>query len=597
MQRIVPPAVLAAGAIVLLAFFAYRPLFGGGMILTADTLHAWRIREIGRCLDDGQLPCRWTPDLGNGYGFPMFNYYPPLPYYVGDLLHRLGFSYLGAVDGLYFIGLVGAGLSMFLLTRRLWGNLGGLVSAVAFVYAPYLALDAYMRGALAELWALAIAPALLWAVYELTTTARARYVPILALCVAFLLLSHNLVAVIVAPAVALWAGALLLARRREALRPALLGALAVLWGVGLAAFFTLPALTEGNLVQLDSVARTPYLRDYLYQHNFVGAGDLFFQRSSDYSGLLTLEGGTPVQIGWFHWLAVALSLPLAALLWRSRREAALAVGLLAACFVVGVFMTTAASRFIWDTFDSLRFLQFPWRYIGLVAIASGGLAGAWFAVTSRWGGTARALAAGALIALFVGTGATSFDPFYRCTTDGAREVPCPGNDDEYFSERFASFHFQGSVGGWLPDAVDVVPRELPAAPARVVLGAARILEAEQGSDSLELRIEAPEPALIEAAIFDFQHWRVRIDGEAVAHEASDPSGLITFAVPVGTHEVSLRLHNTAVRSWGNGISLVAWAALALSPLAALLAPPWRNLVATLRRRPGGRGGAGRPPRL
>ncbi|MCH8923417.1 MAG: hypothetical protein IIA67_09760, partial [Planctomycetes bacterium] len=114
---------------------------GGGMILTGDTLHPWRIFEIGRCLDDGQLPCRWAAELGNGYGLPLFNYYPPLPYYAGDLLHRLGFPYLGAVNGLYVLGLIGAGLAMFTLANRLWGALGGLVSGVAYVYAPYLALD------------------------------------------------------------------------------------------------------------------------------------------------------------------------------------------------------------------------------------------------------------------------------------------------------------------------------------------------------------------------------------------------------------------------------------------------------------------------
>ena len=180
-------------ALVLLSAFAYAPLLGGGMILTGDTLHAFRIYELHRCLSDGQIPCRWAPDLGNGYGAPLFNYYPPLPYYAGDLLHRLGLSYLRAVDALYIAGLLGAGLSMFVLGRRLWGGLGGLVSAVAYVYAPYLALDVYMRGALAELWGLAFAPALLWSVYELATSGRPRWIPVVALTGAGLLLSHNLV--------------------------------------------------------------------------------------------------------------------------------------------------------------------------------------------------------------------------------------------------------------------------------------------------------------------------------------------------------------------------------------------------------------------
>ena len=60
------PTLAGSVALVLLASFAYAPLLGGGMILTGDNLHAWRIYEIGRCLDDGQLPCRWAAELGNG---------------------------------------------------------------------------------------------------------------------------------------------------------------------------------------------------------------------------------------------------------------------------------------------------------------------------------------------------------------------------------------------------------------------------------------------------------------------------------------------------------------------------------------------------
>ncbi|MCH8993535.1 MAG: hypothetical protein IH959_01025 [Chloroflexi bacterium] len=573
------PAVAGAIVLVLLSAFAYAPLLGGGLILTGDTLHPMRIFELGRCLDDGQLPCRWVPDLGNGYGFPLFNYYPSLPYYAGDLLHRLGLSYLQAVSTLYLLGLVGAGLAMFALTRRLWGDLGGLVSAVAYVYAPYLALDVYMRGALVELWALALAPALLWAVYELITSGRARYVPLVALFLALLLLSHNLVAVIVAPAVALWAAVLLISRGRDGWRPALLGGAGALWGFGLAAFFTLPVLTEGDLVQLDSLTRGPFD----YRNHFVSVNDLFLLRTADYSFLLGVPGGTPIQIGWFHWALAGLSLPAGLLLLRSgRRIAAWAVFLFAAFFALGVFMTISSSRFIWDTFDALRFMQFPWRYMGLVSLGAAGLAGAWLAVLrdrSRW---AQLVVAAVLIGLFVGTGRTFFEPLFRCTTASEGPIPCPGSDEEYFApERFFE-HQRGSINDYLPAAVDVVPEEPPERPARVVDGSARIVGTSAGSDRLRFGVEAETPARIEAALFDYPNWRVRIDGQAVAHAASTPHGLVTFDVPAGSHNVEVRLEDTAVRRAANWLSLVSWVALALTAPAMLLAPSVRRWRARLR---------------
>ncbi|MGB2695592.1 MAG: 6-pyruvoyl-tetrahydropterin synthase-related protein, partial [Dehalococcoidia bacterium] len=411
----VPALLVGIVAVLLLSTFAIRELFGGGVILTGDTLHALRLRGMHECIADGQIPCRWVPNMGRGYGYPLFNYYPPLPYYTGELLRRIfGFSYIGTVDVLFITGLLSAGVSMFLLTRKVWGDLGGVVSAVAFVYAPYLALDTYMRGALVELWAIAVTPALLWAIYELITTERLRFVPIAALFVAFLLLSHNLTAIIMAPAIVLWTAVLLLTRGRRAWRPALLGAAALVWGLGLAAFFTLPVLTQGDDVQLDRLALTADGEALLYPRNFVTVNDLFLQRTDDYSLLLGAGEDTPIQIGWLHWALAGLALPAGLLYLRAKRwRPALAVLVFSAAFGIGVFMSVSKSRVIWDQFDTLRFLQFPWRYMGLVSLASAGLAGAWLGLLRNRALWLQLVVAAVLLAIFIGGGEAFFRPLYR----------------------------------------------------------------------------------------------------------------------------------------------------------------------------------------
>ena len=577
------PALIGALALVLLSAFAYRALLGGGMILAADTLHAIRIFEMHRCLNDGQIPCRWVPDMGNGYGFPLFNYYPPLPYYVGDLLHRLGLSYLRSVDALYVLGLVGAGLAMFALARRLWGDLGGLVSATAYVYAPYLALDVFMRGALAELWALALAPALFWAVYELVTTSRARFVPLVAVLLALLLLAHNLVAVIVAPALALWTVVLLLTRGRAGWRPALLGAAGAIWGFGLAAFFTLPVLMEGDLVQLDSLAETLQQTELLYPSNFVTVRDLFLQRTTDYSFLLGAGEDTPIQIGWFHWAVAGLSAPAAFFLLRSgQRTAALAAVMFVVFFGVGVFMAVSRSQFIWDSFDSLRFLQFPWRYLGLVSFASAGLAGAWLALLRDRPLWTQWLVAATLVGLFIGSGQAFFEPLHRCTVTDDRPIDCPGSDAEYFSDTYFPQRQRGSIRDYIPNAVERIPLRPPEALAKVVAGSAIVQSATAGTDWLQLELHVTREARVEAALFDYPNWRVRVDGEMVPHTASEPNGLVTFLVPAGATEVEIRLEDTGVRRWGNWLSIISWAALALTPPAMLLTPWLRRWATRLR---------------
>ena len=574
--RAVHPAWLAVGAaltVVALAAFAYAPLFGEGMILTGDNLHAWRLSEMGNCIDDGQIPCRWAAELGNGYGLPLFNFYPPLPYYAGDILHRLGLSYLNTVDALFVIGLIVAALSMFLLGRSLWGTLGGVVSATAYVYAPYLALDSYMRGALGELWALAIAPAIFWAVYRLVTTGRSLYVLPVAFFSAFLLLSHSLATLILLPMIAIWAFALLATRGPDFWRPALLGSIAALWGLGLAAFFTLPMLAEGGNIQLENTitfsfgAETP-----LYQSNFTSVSDLFLLRSSDYSALLAGSGGpgTPIQIGWFHWALAGLALPAGALLLLSgRRVQALAILLLAGFFAAGVFMSISASEGIWETYDALRFLQFPWRYVGLISLTSAALAGAWFAVIRNLPAWLQFGLAAGLVALFIVGGQGSFEPFHRCTVDPSRLVPCAGSDAEYFSDGPYAQSERGSIRDYLPEAVEVVP-ERASQTVTITAGAANVRMLQRDSDSLALAIDASSPVRIEAAVFDYPGWEVRVDGEAVPHSASEPHGLITFNVPQGEHDIELTLGSTNTARVANWISLASWAAFAIALPASFL---------------------------
>ncbi len=572
LQAIHPPWLVLASALVVVALsaFAYAPLFGEGMILTGDNLHAWRLLEMHNCIDDGQIPCRWAAELGNGYGLPLFNFYPPLPYYVGDMLHRLGLSYLNTVDALFIIGLVAAGLSMFLLGRGLWGNLGGIVSAIAYTYAPYLALDTYMRGALGELWALAIAPALFWAVYQLVTTSRTRYVFAIALFSALLLLSHSLATMILLPMVAIWAAVLLSTRGRNAWRPALLGSAGALWGLGLAAFFTLPMLAEGGDVQLESTAKFPFL----FQAHFTTVGDLFLERSSDYGFLLEGAGGsgTPIQIGWFHWALAGLALPAGLLLFRSgQRTLALAVLLLAGFFAAGVYMAISASEGVWDTFDALRFLQFPWRYVGLVSLAAAALAGIWLAVLRERAVWLRFVIAGLLVGLFVGSGQTFFEPLHRCTVEADRPIPCPGSDAEYFSDGPYSASEQGSIHDYLPEAVDVIPD--PAGLAVFILGdAGPVTALDRQSDRLAFELDAASSVHVEAAIFDYPTWTVRIDGEAVDHAASEPYGLITLDVPEGEHAVEVTLGSSGIARLSNWVSLLSWLALGIAAPASFIWP-------------------------
>jgi uncharacterized membrane protein len=124
-----------------------------------DDLQVMRIFQMEKCFADGQIPCRWSPDMAWGYGQAMFNFYSALPYYLGVLIRIITpFSIMATVKLLFFISLAGSAIGMYLLAKEFWGKLGGIVAALLYAYAPYHALDIFVRGALAEAFALAILP-------------------------------------------------------------------------------------------------------------------------------------------------------------------------------------------------------------------------------------------------------------------------------------------------------------------------------------------------------------------------------------------------------------------------------------------------------
>ncbi|TEU19093.1 MAG: hypothetical protein E3J21_04590 [Anaerolineales bacterium] len=147
------------GGLALMTLLAGLPLFQFKIIGGHDALaYLPRTVEFYEGLRAGQLFPRWAPDLGAGYGQPFFNFNPPLFYYVSAFFHLLGFGFVASQNLACFALLLLAGLGMYMLAGEVFGPRGGLVSAVAYLFAPYLLVTLYVRHALADFAAFAFIP-------------------------------------------------------------------------------------------------------------------------------------------------------------------------------------------------------------------------------------------------------------------------------------------------------------------------------------------------------------------------------------------------------------------------------------------------------
>ena len=104
--------------VVLFSLFSILPFLSQGFFPMHDDTQVVRVYEMGKSLKDGMFPVRWVTDLGYGYGYPIFNFYAPLAYYVGGFFNVLGIDALVSTKAMMVLGIVFSGIFMYFLARE-----------------------------------------------------------------------------------------------------------------------------------------------------------------------------------------------------------------------------------------------------------------------------------------------------------------------------------------------------------------------------------------------------------------------------------------------------------------------------------------------
>ena len=541
---------------VAIGLVAAQPLLAGSLPRGYDALlHLYRLVQLDHLISNGILFSRWAPDLAFGYGAPLFNYYAPLLYYLAEMPRLFGVEPARALTLILVATLIVGAVGMWGWARDWLGWRAGLVSAMACVAAPYTAFNVLHRGAFAESLALSLAPLAFWMLHRWMTARALRYGAAFTLCYAALLLSHNISALVFTPLLALYPLFARAASGGNEGAPAMTRpVIAQTWlmlglGLGLTAFFWLPAFVERDLAQIEKTF-LPAVFDYRF--NFIQLVELFAPPAPVESGLVSFPVSRSLSLA-----ALALGALAMAGLWVKRLTAPqkrLVVVALAG-LLTSALMTLEVSRPVWDAVPLLRFIQFPWRFLGLAGLFTAILAGAGFVVLDgMWqrAAQARAVALPAVLALLAVYGfAWQFPPYHPPALSATRADIAAFERQWSAPALSAGEYLPVTVQEWPPDNA-VAPFDAAALPAGAVIhhAACSVL-------ACDLTIEAADPLTVPFNIFNFPGWQATVDGQSHPLVTRAPHGLIGVVVPAGRHDLRLTFGSTPVRDAATGISLTA----------------------------------------
>ena len=539
MKNIKLLVILIVGFVLILP--SLKPLLKEDFFQMHDYSHVARLVELDLALKDGHFPARWSKDLGWGYGMPLFQFYAPLPYYLSEGFHLIGFSFLNAIKVCFGLTFFVSFLGMYLLAGKFWGKWGGFLAGVVFVYSPYRAVDFYVRGALGELFAISLIPWILWAITEIFDKRTHKTVIKGSILLALFLLSHTVLNLICVPLFILFGLFYLLINKgiKNAILP-MVSSFAL--GIGLAGFFLFPAFFEKQFSQVEKLTSgfSHYAHHFLYLRQF-------FRGPWGYGGSVGgIEDGLSFHLGKAH-LFLALITVIVSLfffVFKKREKSHLLVGFFTAVTLVLVFLSTYHSKVIWDAIPLMAFIQFPWRFNSLLIVILGFLSGGTVYYLKKIIGKSSVIFLIIAILIILKVNIKYFQP----------EKYVDPSILYYTDRELISFSMSGVIPDYLPIWVEDIPNKVARGEFQIIRGDPKIkvIDPEikvidSKTHKLVLEIVSPESSKILLNRNYFPGWRLTLNGKESNFEYQKSNGLIKVNLSPGNYDLQLFFEKTLIR--------------------------------------------------
>ncbi len=477
------------------------PLFHAGFLQTDDG--EWmiiRFSAFHQVLRDGQFPVRFLSRLNYGYGYPVSNFLYPGFMYLAEPFKILGFGFLNAIKIIIGFSMLGSAIFTFLWLKKLFNNLSALLGSVVYLYYPYHLYDLYKRGSVGELLALAVLPFVLWQIE------RNNFF-LISLGIAFLILSHNTLAVLFLPVLVFYMLIKIL-KSKEQSRALLQYIGILLFGFGLSAFFWIPAILELSITKFHQTQVSEWNR-YFANIELIGLGAFILAASLPLFFIKKLKKTSIVLESYLFFFVGALS----------------------------IFFSSSISSASWNSLP-VTFIQFPFRFLSLTIICSSFLVATFLSITSD-----RLKNIASIIFLFVLL-IISF-PF----TEVKRYVYFP---DDYYATNEDTTTVKNE---YMPRWVIQEPRTHFANKVEVLEGTENV-RVTYTSNKLEIFPNTTQKKFLIHTIY-YPGWIAYADGKEIKILIKQPQGTMIINVPEHTKKIEVIFKETSLRIFADFLSIIS----------------------------------------
>lgn len=545
------------GYVVLLcgvALLTILPFFHAGFFPMHDNTQVARVYELFIALSHGMVPVRWVPDLGYGYGYPIFTFYAPFAYYVGASFMMVGFDALLATKIMIVLATVLAGVFMYFFSKDIWGEEGGFISAVLYLFAPYHAVNIYVRGAVAELWGMAFIPLVCYGIWNTFKTGKWRFVIIGSMAYAGIITSHNLTAMMVSPFLGLsLLGMLVVLVTQKQYERVIQLVVLLLFGILLSAYYWVPAVSEmsyTNVVSQISGTGSKYADHYVC---LAQLWDSPWGYAGSAPGCID---GISFRIGKLHVLFVLLLGLLSYPIYKKSKEKGVLVLGSIILFLFSAFLTLPYAEIIWKNLAPMSYFQFPWRFLVMAVFFSSFLAGGLLWYSNHYLSKKRIILGTLVLIMTIGILAL-YGKLFRpqvFTEENAASLTNT-NTIRYVTSKISD--------EYMPKNFIIPKNESQSVTQKAVItrGNGQILPVALRSQHQVFKTQSNTALSVLLQTAPFPAWHTYVDGREIVHQNTNRG--IVISLPGGEHVVSLVYISTKLEKIGNFISLTSMLGLVI----------------------------------